>query len=92
MDEKGFREIENKYGCGYWNVCDDRGCPCAITTENKGYDKDLYIKWQKQCEEDSKCWEEKLYEYDDDYDDIYYFDEDEDDDYYDYREEDMYDM
>lgn len=51
MDKETFQkieyEIEAKYGfgCGYWRVCHDRGCPCALT--NKGFDKEIYEKMKK---------------------------------------------
>lgn len=56
MDKETFLKIEYEteaeygFGCGYWRVCDDRGCPCALTY--KGFDKDIYEKMRKRNYED----------------------------------------
>lgn len=46
-----FKENEYKYGCGYWNVCWEHACPCAITTENKGLREDIYNGFIKENQE-----------------------------------------
>lgn len=56
LDKERFLQIEYKteakygFGCGYWRVCDDHSCPCALT--NKGFDEDIYEKMRKRCFED----------------------------------------
>lgn len=56
MDKEQFERIEAKteeiygFGCGYWRVCDDRGCPCALT--GKGFDEDIYEKMRKRSFEE----------------------------------------
>jgi len=56
MDEKKFLDIEyeteSKYGfgCGYWNVCIEHDCACALTS--KGFDKEIYEKMRKQMHEE----------------------------------------
>ncbi|NMA16007.1 MAG: hypothetical protein GX935_02020 [Erysipelotrichia bacterium] len=42
ISKEQFQELEYKYGCGYWNVCWEHACPCAITTEDKGYSEEIY--------------------------------------------------
>ena len=42
ITQQKFDEVESIYGCGYWNVCWEHACPCAITTENKGLQKSIY--------------------------------------------------
>lgn len=60
ISQKQFDQIELEYGCGYWNICSERACPCAITTENKGLQESIYNGF---VEENRKLTEE--YEKDD---------------------------
>ena len=43
------REQYNKdlreHDCGYWTVCDDRACPCAIDDNVSGFDNEAYSRW-----------------------------------------------
>jgi len=40
MTKEIFNKNEESHGCGYWDVCDDRSCPCALT--GKEYDPEVY--------------------------------------------------
>lgn len=51
ISEEKFFEIELEHGCGYWNVCWEHACPCAVTTESKGYSKELYNSILKDSQE-----------------------------------------
>ncbi|OCA97729.1 hypothetical protein [Clostridium beijerinckii] len=42
LSKEEFEKIESEHGCGYWNLCWENACPCAITTENKGLREDIY--------------------------------------------------
>ena len=42
INKEQFSKLELKYGCGYWNVCWEHACPCAIITENKGLSEKIY--------------------------------------------------
>ena len=43
MDKETFEKIENKRGCGYWNVCDDHACPCSPDARvSQGYNEMVY--------------------------------------------------
>jgi len=42
LSQEEFKKIESEHGCGYWNLCWEHACPCAITTENKGLREDIY--------------------------------------------------
>jgi len=42
LTQEQFEKIELEHGCGYWNLCAERACPCAITTENKGLQESIY--------------------------------------------------
>lgn len=52
MNKETFEKIENKRGCGYWNVCYDHACPChPIAAVSQGYDEEVYKSMQKSCHE-----------------------------------------
>ena len=42
ISQENFDRIEMEHGCGYWNMCWEHVCPCAITTENKGLTESIY--------------------------------------------------
>ena len=42
ISQEKFDQIELEHGCGYWYVCWEHACPCAITTENKGLQEGIY--------------------------------------------------
>lgn len=42
ISKEKFNQIESEYGCGYYHLCWEKACPCAITTENKGLTKEIY--------------------------------------------------
>jgi hypothetical protein len=75
ISQEKFDLLESEYGCGYWNVCWEHACPCAITTENKGLTEEIYKAMIDEgnrvadmfAEEDDKFYPE---------DDDYYEDED----------------
>lgn len=52
MNEEKFlkieAEIENRtgFGCGYWHVCDDHACACALSS--KGFDPEIYASMRKK--------------------------------------------
>lgn len=56
-------EIESKrgFGCGYWNVCDDHGCACPLSS--KGFDKESYASMEKQQEKDMENFEREFNEF-----------------------------
>ena len=55
LSEKTFKEMEMNYGCGYWGMCYEHSCPCAIVTENKGLKESIYNGF---IEENRKLTEE----------------------------------
>lgn len=54
ISEKAFKELEYKYGCGYWNVCWEHACPCAIVTENKGLQESIYNNLIAEAKEEAR--------------------------------------
>lgn len=60
ISKEQFEKIQTEHGCGYWNVCDDRGCPCAIITEDKGFKESTY-----------KSFLEDIHNHDEDLEDFY---------------------
>lgn len=85
ISQEKFYELEMQYGCGYWNICWEHACPCAITTESKGLQESIYnslvedLRKQVEMEFDN-------YDYED-FEDWYNHDEYEFDDYYPENEE-----
>lgn len=64
ITEEQFNKIELIRGCGYWNVCDDRACPCSPDAAvSKGYNQDVYARMQKQDEEYRRQLERELNDY-----------------------------
>lgn len=55
ISQERFDEIESVYGCGYYHLCWEKACPCAITTENKGLKKEI---WDGFLEENRRIAEE----------------------------------
>jgi hypothetical protein len=58
-----FNEIELEHGCGYWNICTEHACPCAITTENKGLKQNIWDDFIKENEELAKEYSNNDFEY-----------------------------
>jgi hypothetical protein len=79
ITQEHFDRIENEHGCGYWGVCWEHTCPCAITTEHKGLQKSIYNSLVQEGKEVAKDFENEIDDYipdnDCEYDD---FDNDED--------------
>ena len=48
IDEDDFKDVEKEYGCGYWFVCSDRGCPCALSSKTVGYDEQQYRNFDEE--------------------------------------------
>ena len=75
-NRKQYDKDMELHDCGYWSVCDDHACGCAISDNVDGFDNEVYQKWkldlQKQAEE---------FYVDDYFVDAYYEDEDNYDDF-----------
>ncbi len=53
ISKERFEEIEAKYGCGYWAVCDDHACSCSPTAAvSQGFNLEVYASMQRQQEKD----------------------------------------
>jgi hypothetical protein len=69
ISQEQFEKLELEHGCGYWNVCWEHACPCAITVENKGYSEEIYDSLKKEAEEVVlQAEKEGLFDEDIDYD------------------------
>lgn len=88
ITQEQFTKIEYEHGCGYWNLCWDHACPCAITVEHKGLRQDIWdsmVKENKEIVEEyekefgNKDYKEDYYEVelDDDLDWEYEYEEEE---------------
>ena len=58
ISKEKFDEVEAEHGCGYWNVCWEHACPCAITTENKGLQENIYNSLVQEAKEVSESFED----------------------------------
>lgn len=77
VEEANRRQYEKDmelHDCGYWSVCDDHACGCAVSDNVDGFDNEVYQKWkhdlQRQAEE---LFNDGIEDY---YADAYYEDED----------------
>jgi len=77
MSQEQFNKIEMEYGCGYWNMCWEHACPCAITTENKGLTEKIYNDFVEENRQIAENWDLEFPEdtYDDDYSSSYWDDD-----------------
>ena len=77
MSQEEFNKIEMEYGCGYWNMCWEHACPCAITTENKGLTEKIYNDFVEENRQIAENWDLEFPEdtYDDDYSSSYWDDD-----------------
>lgn len=48
LNRKQYYKDLYKHDCGYWSVCDDRACPCAIDDNVNGFDNEVYSKWKRK--------------------------------------------
>lgn len=77
ITQEQFNKIEDQFGCGYWKVCWDHACPCAITTENKGLQESIYNSLNEKSEKVAKDFEEdENFNSEDEIDDEHYLDDD----------------
>lgn len=78
ISQKQFKELEYKHGCGYWNVCWEHACPCAITVENKGLQESIYNSLVQEAKEVVEMEFDDDYDYEEDYYGLndYYLDDD----------------
>ena len=63
ITQEHFDRLENEHGCGYWSVCWEHACPCAITVEHKGLQQSIYDSLMQEGKEIAKEFERE----DDDY-------------------------
>lgn len=54
-NRRQYEKDEGLHDCGYWSVCDDHACGCAISNNVEGFNNEVYQKWkldlQRQAEE-----------------------------------------
>ena len=59
ITQEQFKKLELEHGCGYWNLCWEHACPCAITTEDKGLQESIYNSLIKEAQEVVRIFEEE---------------------------------
>jgi len=84
ITQEQFNKLEMEYGCGYWNICWEHACPCAITIENKGLTKEIYDSLVEEAREIVEMDEQQNDDYYEEYgeenslEDIFYEDYEQD--------------
>lgn len=64
ITEEQFNAIANRYGCGYWNVCDDHACGCSPSAAvSQGYNVKTYASMEKSFKEYCNQLNEEIDEY-----------------------------
>jgi hypothetical protein len=58
ISKENFDKSEAEHGCGYWSVCWEHACPCAVVTENKGYSEEIYNSLKEDADKQVKMEEE----------------------------------
>lgn len=48
LHREQYNKDMREHDCGYWSVCDDRACPCAIDDNVNGFDNEVYSKWKRE--------------------------------------------
>jgi len=61
ITKEQFDRIESEHGCGYYNVCWEHACPCAVTTEYKGYSEKIYNSLKEEAARVVREYEEEDY-------------------------------
>ena len=71
-----------RYDCGYWSVCEDHACACAISDNVDGFDNEVYQEMKEDLQKQTEMfYEEERIDSDfysdpwDDNDDLYDDDE-----------------
>lgn len=47
LHREQYNKDMREHDCGYWSVCDDRACPCAIEDNVNGFDNEVYSRWKR---------------------------------------------
>jgi len=80
ITKKRFEADEQCFGCGYWSICWEHACPCAITTEHKGLDQTIFDSLAADAKEAADLYERDCARFEDDLhfddDDAYLRDDD----------------
>lgn len=48
LHREQYNKDLRKHDCGYWSVCYDKGCKCAIENNVDGFNNEVYIKMKKR--------------------------------------------
>lgn len=87
VEEANRRQYEKdmeQHDCGYWSVCDDHACGCAISNNVDGFDNGVYQNMKEDLQREAEEYDMDEYDYLDSFDD----DLEDDRDYDRYDEED----
>lgn len=48
LHREQYNKDLRKHDCGYWSVCYDKGCKCAIENNVDGFNNEVYIKMKNE--------------------------------------------
>lgn len=48
LHREQYNKDLRKHDCGYWSVCDDHGCKCAIDKNVDGFDNKVYTEMDRE--------------------------------------------
>lgn len=51
LNRERYNKDIRQHDCGYWSVCNDRGCKCAIEKHVNGFDNAVYEKMKHDGQE-----------------------------------------
>lgn len=49
LNREQYNKDLREHDCGYWSVCVDKGCKCAIEDNVDGFDNEVYVKLREEC-------------------------------------------
>jgi hypothetical protein len=82
-NRRQYEKDEGIHNCGYWSVCDDHACGCAISNNVDGFDNGVYQSMKEDLQKQAEEFFEDDFDEWEDYDEIFteFYGDDEDDDY-----------
>lgn len=66
-NQRQYNKDMELHDCGYWSVCDDHACGCAISNNVDGFNNEVYEKWKLdlQRQTDELYNDRDIFDYDD---------------------------
>lgn len=53
IHRRKFKKAEEEHGCGYWDLCDDRACPCSPNAPvSQGFSEEVWKRMLRNAREE----------------------------------------